>query len=106
MKEAEIIALMESGEPLAVIRYFQWTTFNKSHTQSLYMVLRLDHLNRDIDEIDLPREMVSKVMGRLDGFQLLHRTPYGSVWERHNFGERAKKLVPRAKLAMIISKDA
>ena len=104
MKEAEIIALMESGEPLAIIRYFQWTSFSKSHAQPSYVMLRLDHGNRDIDEIDIPRETVSKIMDRLDGFERRHRTCDGTVWERHSFGEKARKLVPRAKLSILISK--
>lgn len=104
MQEAEIIALMDSGEPLAIIRYFQWTSFNKSLTQPCYVILRLDPSNRDIDEIDLPRETVPKVMDRLKGFELLHRGPDGSVWERGNFGSKAKRLVPLAKRAQLISK--
>lgn len=104
MQEAEIMALMDSGEPLAIVRYFQWASFSRSQTQTNYVVLRLDHANRDIDEIDLPRESVPMVLDRMEGFDLLLRNPDGTVWERGNFAAKAKRLVPRAKLTLLISK--
>jgi len=105
MDSEAIINVLDQGGPLAIVRYFQWTSFSKSYSQSRYSLLILDPRHRDITEVDIPQEALPRVIPRLEGFQPIHRSAEGTVWERNGFGAKARRLVPRAKrLALIAQK--
>lgn|SRR5690606_25415859 len=103
MNVSEIIRILDGTQPIAIVRYFIWTAFSKSYSETRYIMLRLDSGNRDIDQEEIPQNLVYHLLPRLEGFEEIHRNSHGTVWERHGFAQKARALVPKAKLMHFIS---
>ncbi|MBC9794889.1 hypothetical protein [Sinomicrobium weinanense] len=98
MKRVAIKKILNSQEPIAIVRYFEWAIFSKNHTNVRYSLLRLNSACKDIDEIDIPYDAVSFVVSKLNRFEQVFRWDDGGVWERMAFREKAKRLVPGRKI--------
>lgn len=103
MKRAEIKRLINSHEPIAIVRYFEWAIFSKSYTNVRYLLLRINSKYNDIDEVDVPYDTVSFLVSRLDSFEKVCSQEGCTVWERMAFREKVKALVPRPKIVKLIN---
>ncbi|UGU15959.1 hypothetical protein LS482_20055 [Sinomicrobium kalidii] len=103
MESEEIKKLINSREPIAIVRYFEWTIFSKSYTNVRYSLLRINSEYNDIDEVDIPFDTVFFVMSKLNSFEKVFHRDDGTVWERMAFREKAKALVPRPKIVKLIN---
>jgi len=102
MKRAEIKKLIDSQEPIAIVRYFEWTIFSKSYTNVRYLLLRINSEYNDIDEVNIPYDTIPFVVSKLNNFEQVFRRNDGAVWERMAFRDKAKELVPMSKIAELI----
>lgn len=102
MRDIEIQNLINSQEPIAIVRYFEWPVFSKSNANTKYVVLRISR-NR-IKEIEIPTDTVSFVRSRLDSFEQVFHREDGAVWERMSFRERVKEFVSESKVIELIYK--
>lgn len=77
--------MIESDEPIALIRYFEWMRLSRDHQHVKYILLRINYRNRTIKEIPIPDELVPYVISKLSEFKKVIKEENGSVWERHDF---------------------
>ncbi|MGS2761831.1 hypothetical protein [Sinomicrobium sp. M5D2P9] len=103
MESEKIKKLINSQEPIAIIRYFEWAIFSKSYTNVRYSLLRINSKYNDIDEVDIPFDTVSFLVSRLDNFEKVCSEEGCTVWERMAFREKVKALVPRPKIVKLIN---
>lgn len=104
MNHKEIMKLINGQEPIAIVRYFEWTKISRSYIYPRYLLLRLNTRCKDIDEVDIPENLVSLLVPKLNKFTEVIRREDGTVWERMNFREKAKELVPFSKITLLITK--
>lgn len=105
MNHKEIMKILNGKEPIAIVRYYEWTKISRSYAYPRYLLLRLNTSRRDIDEVTIPENMVSLLVPNLIKFTEVIRRNDGAVWERMAFREKAKELVPISKIARLINKD-
>lgn len=102
MDTKRIKELINSQEPIAIVRFFEWPVFSKSDANSKYVLLKVSR-NR-VKEIDIPEDTVSFLRSKLSSFdQVFHRED-GAVWERMSFRDRVKDLVPESKVIELVDK--
>lgn len=98
MKSTEIKDLINGQEPIAIVRYFEWTVISKNYCHPRYLLLKLNTICKDIEEVHIPGNMVSFLVSKLDSFQEVFRRDDGTVWERMAFRDKVKEHVPRPKI--------
>lgn len=104
MNHKEIMKLINGQEPIAIVRYFEWTKISRSYIYPRYLLLRLNTRRKDIDEVDIPENLVTLLVPNLNKFTQVIKRDEGTVWERMNFREKAKELVPYSNIAQLINK--
>lgn len=77
--------LIESDEPIAIIRYFEWMRLSRDHQHVKYILLKINRRNHTIKEIPIPDELVPFIIPKLSAFKRVIKEENGGVWERHNF---------------------
>lgn len=103
MSHRTIKRLLESDEPIAVIRYFEWAIFSRTHTHPKYIILKINYWKDDIQEIAVPYKLTSFLVSKLPELEKVIQEKGGSVWERHNFRAKVKRTIPRAKIHFYIT---
>lgn len=98
MTDADIVRLINSEEPIAIVRYVESAVFSDYYISAKYSLLRINGRERNIEEVRIPHYMVSYIITRLDSFELVFREDDGAVWERMSFRDRVMKLIPRWKI--------
>ncbi|WP_268225793.1 hypothetical protein [Sinomicrobium oceani] len=104
MKSTEVKKLIDSQEPIAIVRYFEWAIFSKSYTNSRYLLLRMNRNRNKIKEVRVPDDVTSFLVSRLDNFKKVCSEEGCTVWERMAFREKVKEFVPESKIAQLIDK--
>lgn len=94
--------IINSQEPIAIVRFFEWPVFSKSDVISRYVLLKISR--NCVKEIDIPYDTVSFLRSKLDDFIQVFHGEDGSVWERMSFRERVKDLVPQSKIRDLLYK--
>lgn len=105
MKSLDLKKLLDSREPIAIVRYFEWVVFSTSYSQAKYSLLRLNKQRNKIKEIPVPDKLTFLLTSRLDSFEKVCVADGGTVWERMSFRDVVKTLVPRDKVAEWINKQ-
>lgn len=95
--------IIDSQEPIAIIKYFEWPIFSNDYTHARYAMLRIDSKHNDIHEIDIPFNLVPFVISQTDRFKEALRLSEGVVWERKEFREMVKSSVSKVKIHQVIS---
>jgi len=103
MNQEAIKQLIESKEPLAIVRYFEWAIFSRSYNHPKYILLIINPRNIDIEEIEVPDNLTSFLVSKLPELNKVIQEEGGSVWERHNFREKVKRRIPRTKIFHFIT---
>ncbi|UGU15189.1 hypothetical protein LS482_16070 [Sinomicrobium kalidii] len=104
-KEKLLIRLLDSDEPIAIVRYFEWFKTDRHLRDTKYSVLRLDTLNKDIDEFDVPRSLYFFLALKLHEFKKMIDNVNGQVFERNGFRDIAISLVHKRKIKFLIDKN-
>lgn len=104
MNDKELMKLLNGQEPIAIVRYYEWTKISRSYVYPRYLLLRLNTSCKDIDEVDIPENIISLIIPYLKKFTEVIRRNDGTVWERMDFREKAKELVPFSKIDILITK--
>ncbi|MBC9796804.1 hypothetical protein [Sinomicrobium weinanense] len=104
MKSTEVKNLIDSQEPIAIVRYFEWAIFSKSYANSRYLLLRMNRKRNKIKEVRVPDDVISFLVSRLDNFKKVCSEEGNTVWERMAFREKVKEFVPESKIARLIDK--
>lgn len=102
MEAEQIKAIINSEEPIAILKYFEWPIFSNDYTESKYKLIRINRKN-DIEEIRIPFDIVSFILSKLDCFEEASKTPLGVVWERGHFKQKVKHLVSMPKIIQFIN---
>ncbi|MFY0715228.1 hypothetical protein J1D01_16315 [Seonamhaeicola sp. NFXS20] len=95
--------IINSQEPIAIIKYFEWPIFSNDYAHSRYAILRIDRKYNDIRETDIPFDLVSFVTSQTGCFEEVLRLSEGVVWERMGFRELVKSSIPKAKIHQLIN---
>ncbi|MBC9795422.1 MULTISPECIES: hypothetical protein [Sinomicrobium] len=104
MKSIEIKKLIDSQEPIAIIRYFEWAIFSKDYANAKYLLLRMNRRRNKIKAVNVPDDITSFIISRLDDFEKVCSQDGCTVWERMAFREKVKAFVPESKVARLINK--
>lgn len=102
MRSEQIKELIDGQEPIAIVRYFEWTVFSHDYSRPKYLLIRINSKNKDIYQMDIPENMVSFLVSKLDSFQEVFRQDDGTVWERMAFRDKVRVLVSRPKIRQFI----
>lgn len=97
-----IKVIINSEDPIAIVRFFEWPVFSKSDARSRYVLLKIRRNN--IKEIEIPYDTFSFLRSKLDGFDKVFHGEDGTVWERMSFRDRVKDLVPQSKIRDLLFK--
>jgi hypothetical protein len=103
MNHETIKQLIESEEPLAIVRYFEWAIFSRSYDHPKYILLKINHQNIDIEEIEVPDHLTSFLVSKLFEFEKIIQEEGGGVWERYNFRAKVKHIIPYGKICHFIT---
>lgn len=103
MNHETIKQRIESEEPLAIVRYFEWAIFSRSYNHPKYILLIINHRNTDIEEIEVPAHLTSFLVSKLPELDKVIQEEGGSVWERDNFKEKVKRRIPLGKIRQFIT---
>lgn len=102
MEAEQIKAIINSEEPIAILKYFEWPIFSNDYTQSKYKLLRISK-KHDMEEIRIPFNIVPFIISKLDCFEEASNTRSGVVWERGHFKQKVKCLVSTPKIIQFIN---
>lgn len=102
MDSNQIRDIINGQEPIAIMKYFEWPIFSNDHAKARYTLLRIDRKHKDIEEVDIPFNIVPFVISKLGRFEQMLRSSEGIVWERMGFRDIIKSSVPKAKIAQLI----
>lgn|SRR5690554_300667 len=102
MNHKEILKILNGQEPIAIVRYYEWTKISRSSVYPRYLLLRLNSRRMDIDEVAIPENMVYLLVPNLKKFTEVIRRNDGTVWERMDFRKKVKELVPESRIARLI----
>lgn len=105
MDSEQIKEMINSQEPMAIIKYFEWPVFSNDYAKARYTMLRIDKVHNDIQEIDIPFNVVPFVISKLGCFEEVLRLSEGIVWERMGFREMMKSSVSKAKIVQLINQQ-
>lgn len=105
MDDKQIKELIESHEPIAIVRYFEWSVFVHDCTNVKYIILKINGNKDGINEIKVPDGIVSFLISKLKNFEEVIRKTDGTVWERFSFREKAKNLVSKQELTYFINQQ-
>src|SRR5690606_30462351 len=94
--------IINSQEPIAIIKYFEWPIFSNDYANARYSILRIDKKHSNIHEIDIPFNLVPFVISKTDCFQEVFRISDGVVWERMGFKAMIKSSLPSAIIHQLI----
>lgn len=95
--------IIDSQEPIAIIKYFEWPIFSNDYAHARYAMLRIDGKHNDIHEIEIPFNLVPFVISQTDCFEEALRLSEGVVWERMGFKEVVRSSIPNAKIYQFIN---
>ncbi|MFY0715216.1 hypothetical protein J1D01_16255 [Seonamhaeicola sp. NFXS20] len=95
--------IINSQEPIAIIKYFEWPIFSNDYANTRYTILRIDKKHNDICEIEIPFNLVPYVISKINCFKEVLRLNEGLVWERMRFKELVKRSIPKAKIHQLIN---
>ena len=102
MDSNQIREIINGQEPIAIMKYFEWPIFSNDYAKARYTLLRIDRKHNDIEEVDIPFNIVPFVISKLGCFEQVLRSSEGIVWERMGFRDIIKSSVPKAKIAQLI----
>ncbi|SFT07692.1 hypothetical protein SAMN04487906_2808 [Zhouia amylolytica] len=105
MDSKQIKDIINSQEPIAIIKYFEWSIFSNDYAKARYTLLWFDKKHNHIQEIDMPFNLVPFVISKLGCFEEVLRLSEGIVWERMGFREMIKSSVSRAKIIQLINQQ-
>lgn len=102
MEAEQIKAIINSEEPIAILKYFEWPIFSNDYTESKYKLIRINRKN-DIEEIRIPYDIVPFILSKLDCFEEASKTRAGVVWERGYFKQKVKRFISTPKIIQFIN---
>lgn len=105
MKALEITRLLDSHEPLAIVRYFEWVALAKDNGTPRYALLHLNKKKNKIRELSVPDTLVSLLTSRLHLFTKVCAADGGTVWERMHFRDVVKTSIPEHEIVQWIHKN-
>lgn len=94
--------IINSQEPIAIMKYFEWPIFSNDYALARYTILKVDKRYNDIQEIDIPFNLVPFVISKICCFTEVLRINEGVVWERMGFRELVKRSMSKAKIQQLI----
>jgi len=95
--------IINSQEPIAIMKYFEWPIFSNDYANARYTILRIDKRYNDIHEISIPFNLVPFVISKTGCLTEVLRLNEGIVWERMGFRELVKSNIPKAKIHQLIN---
>lgn len=95
--------IINSQEPIAIMKYFEWPIFSNDYANARYTILRIDKKYNDIHEIGIPFNLVPFVISKTGCFTEVLRLNEGIIWERMGFRELVKSSIPKAKIHQLIN---
>ncbi|MEH6706236.1 MAG: hypothetical protein V7691_15685 [Galbibacter orientalis] len=96
--------IINSQEPIAIMKYFEWPIFSNDYANARYTILRIDKKHNDIHELNIPFNLVPFILSKTGCFTKVLRLSEGIVWERMGFRELVKSNIPKAKIHQLINK--
>ena len=103
MDSTLIKKIINSQEPIAIMKYFEWPIFSNDYANARYTILRIDKKYKDIHEIDIPINLVPFIRSKTDCFEKVLKLKEGIIWERMRFRELVKSSIPKAKTHQLIN---
>ena len=95
--------IINSQEPIAIMKYFEWPIFSNDYANARYTMLRIDKKHNDIQEINIPFNLVPFVISKTDCFEKVLKLKEGIIWERMRFRELVKSSIPKVKIHQLIN---
>lgn len=95
--------IINSQEPIAIMKYFEWPIFSNDYANARYTILRIDKKHNDIYELNIPFNLVPFVISKTGCFTEVLRLNEGIVWERMGFRKLVKSSIPKAKIHQLIN---
>ena len=95
--------IINSQEPIAIMKYFEWPIFSNDYANARYAILRVDKKHNDIHEINIPFNLVPFVISKTGCFTEVLRLNEGIVWGRMGFRELVKSNILKAKVHQLIN---
>jgi hypothetical protein len=103
MDSKQIKEVINGQEPMAIMKYFEWPIFSNDYAIARYTLLRIDKKHNDIQELDIPFNVVPFVISKLGCFEEVVKLNEGIVWERMGFRDVVKGSVSRSKIFQLIN---
>lgn len=97
--------IINSPEPIAIIKYFEYPIFLNDYANAKYTILRIEKKHNNIIETDIPFNLVPFVIAKIGYFEEILRLNEGVVWERGSFRKKAKKVISRPALRYFINQQ-
>lgn len=98
-----ITNIINSQEPIAIMKYFEWPIFSNDYANARFTILRIDKKHNDIREFDIPINLVSFIRSKTDCFEKVLKLKEGIIWERMRFRELVKSSIPKARVHQLIN---
>lgn len=95
--------IINSQEPIAIMKYFEWPIFSNDYANARYTILRIDKKHNDIHETDIPFNLVPFILSKTDCFEEVLRLKEGVIWERIGFRELVKSNISKTKIHQLIN---
>jgi len=102
MNSKLIKEIINSREPIAIMKYLEWPIFSNDYALARYTILKVDKRYNDIQEVDIPFNLVPFVISKICCFTEVLRINEGVVWERMGFRELVKRSMSKAKIQQLI----
>tara|TARA_R100000789_G_C2937876_1_gene131165 strand:- start:113 stop:427 length:315 start_codon:yes stop_codon:yes gene_type:complete len=103
MDSKQIKEIINTDEPMAIMKYFEWPIFSNDYAKARYTLLRIDKKHNDIQELDIPFNVVPFVISKLGCFEEVIKLSEGIVWERMGFRDVVKGSLSKAKIIQLIN---
>lgn len=96
--------IINSPEPIAIMKYFEWPIFSNDYANARYSLLKMDETLNNIFEYDIPFNLVPFVLCKINAFDKVVKLNQGIVWERSGFREMVKRIIPKTKIHQLINR--
>lgn len=95
--------IINSQEPIAIMKYFEWPIFSNDYANARFTILRIDKKHYDIREFDIPINLVPFIRSKTDCFEKVLKQKEGIIWERMRVRELVKSCIAKAKVHQFIN---